>query len=120
MTDRRPLYILGIFLVALVTIVALTRVGGGESKRTEVMGVTVTTSTPPDWQAGMERVTKLENELFANPDPSRVGEMMTVECTCYADVRNRLQALKDKGRHVDGDNLRVESTTLNQQVSEDR
>lgn len=117
MTDRRPLYVLGVFALVILIVFALTRIGDDDD--TEVLGVTVT-AAPSAWEAGLERVTRIENELFANPDPSRVGEIMTADCPCFADTRGRLQALKDKGRHVDGDNLIIESATLNQQVNDDR
>ena len=77
--------------------------------------VAVATGDLADWQAGIDRITAIENELFANPDPSRVGEIMLPSCSCYQPTVDRLTALKQANQRVAGANIVLTETQfLNQ------
>lgn len=118
MTDRRPLYVLGVLVAVMLAVLVITRFGD-DDKSTEVLGVTVTVA-PEDWRTAIDRLTKIENELFESPDSTRVGDIMTADCTCFAETTAALQSLEEKNRHVDGHNIIVDAATLNQEISNDR
>ncbi len=71
-----------------------------------------TVITEEEWQRAIRSVTQLENDLFAKPDPARVGELALSTCDCYADTVRRLTALKTNNQHVAGPTLRVQSASL--------
>jgi len=120
MINRRPLYVLSLFVIVMIVFLLASRMNLNNSSDANTTSTTTsTTIAPTDWQVGVARVTALENELFSNPDPSRVQEIMTTDCTCYNSTTQRLTTLKEQGRHVDGDNLKVDSVTLHQQISPD-
>lgn len=121
MKDRRPIVVVIIVLIALATFGVLSRDWSQSSADPVAPSASTTSSTVKpgeEWRPGFDRVTQLENDLFANPDPTRVDEVMLPECTCYSDTKNRLQALHDKGYRIDGANLLVDSVSLSQRIDD--
>ena len=129
--DFKPLLVLGLVGALL---------GGGmyvnKSQREEAYreaGITTTAPDGPpvtsvdkatgdaaDWAAGLERITRIENELYSAPNASRVGEIMLPACACYQDGIDRLNALKQKGRKVAGANIVLTKTTFIKQEGNSR
>jgi hypothetical protein len=118
--DRRPLVIV-IFLLAVLLVMGIMSRLNNANATTDSSGDTITNASADasraDWQDAVYQVTQVENKLFTNPDPTRVDEIMTDDCACASDTKTRLLMMKQTGRHVQGDNIHVDSVTLNQQVS---
>lgn len=135
--DKRPLIVLVVVLALLVGGYVLTNrddKGDNASSPTTVTtaapsSTTVVSDTPAllaatgnasDWQAGLDRINRIENELFQNPDPTRVGEIMVPSCTCYQPTVDRLTVMKSAGRHVAGANIVLNNTAFVEQISDSR
>lgn len=125
MKDKRPLLILIAVAVLFGGTFAATQRSDGDpltpsSTTTAVTFPTTATTAPAPaapWEAGLERVNRIENELFAAPDAARVDEIMLPDCSCHGETRSRLQRMKANGQRVDGDNLVLEYPDLRTQIS---
>jgi hypothetical protein len=60
-----------------------------------------------NFRSEIERIISIENELFADPDPSRVNEIMLQGCDCFDQTRQRLEELDANNWRVDGDNIEI-------------
>ncbi|MEW6474318.1 MAG: hypothetical protein AB1679_18860 [Actinomycetota bacterium] len=105
------------WLVGIALLASLTGCSRGADKKQDLSqanGVTTSsstittvaaspTTTQPPMESRVERVLanllQRRNEVFAAPDPARVDEYLTPHCSCYADERNSLTTLRDKGWH---------------------
>lgn len=120
MKDKRPLLV----LVALVAIVAGayylldSRSDGSSSGTTPVTTATTLDAdanddaTAEDFDTAIDRLVALENELFENPNPNRVSELMLAKCECYTDTRSRLETLDKENYELDGDSLKIEQISF--------
>ncbi|MGH9011609.1 MAG: hypothetical protein ACRDYF_17460, partial [Acidimicrobiia bacterium] len=101
-------------VVLLTILVACSQGAGKEEDRSQAKVVTTNSSTTttaaaspaptqPPVEPRVERVLasllQRRNEVFAAPDPLRVDEYLAPNCSCYADERNSLTTLRDKGWH---------------------
>ena len=124
MKDRRALIFIVFLVVVMVGGALFIRSGNDSSVAEDVPASNTTTSiasqttapitqrTKEDFDTAVRRVTAIENELFTNPDPSRVGEIMTAECSCYGETRAALSNLASKGWRVKAANIAIESTSV--------
>lgn len=101
-------------VVLLAILAACSRGGGKKQDPSQAKVVTTTSSssmtttvsappvtTKPTVEPRVERILanllQRRNEVFAAPDPLRVDEYFAAQCGCYADERNSLTTLRDKG-----------------------
>lgn len=140
MNDRKPFIIFAAFLLIMGGVIFTTHRHSSKSTNTNntsstkstpttnaSSAVTTTSTTantsntttsstaitgPVDWQATFDHVVSVQNDLLKNPDPTRVGEIMDISCTCFNETQSGLQTLKNNNWHVQGDTLRTSAVAL--------
>src|SRR5947199_4671812 len=117
MTDRRPLIVLGLFVLMLIGGVAVHSAtasspsrGGGTSRTDTTMRPEGTTSVDPSgsgsggWLEGLNRINTVENALYCDPETATidpgVDSVMTSTCTCSAEAKKTLTQMAQSGQHV--------------------
>lgn len=129
--DIKPLLILGLVGAILAGGVYVSKINREQAfleagVTTTTVGQTAPTAvdratgSAKDWEAGLARINKIENELFQNPNAARVNEIMLPACPCHQDTTDRLKALKAKGHKVAGANIVLKNTTFIKQDSDTR
>lgn len=81
------------------------REGNGESTTTAAESTTTTVAAvgPAEWIEVVNELNAQLADLYADPDPDRVGELMAEACPCYEQHTNNMAAIADEGQRIVGD-----------------